>query len=87
MNHSRNNYAHPAEGRLPSCRYTRWPRHHTASQIDGEIAVEKGKADGKDLQALIAADEKVNHGLVVRLIDAVRKNGITDFAINVELVE
>ena len=37
-----------------------------------------------DIQALIAADEKTPHGEVVKLIDMVRKNGISDFAINVE---
>lgn len=39
---------------------------------------------GKSVQALIAADQATPHGEVVKLIDAVRKNGITDFAINVE---
>ena len=37
------------------------------------------------LQALISADKETSHGEVVKLIDAVRKNGIIDFAINVEL--
>ncbi len=37
-----------------------------------------------ELQALIAADEAVTHGLVVKLIDVVRKSGVNDFAINVE---
>jgi biopolymer transport protein TolR len=36
------------------------------------------------LQALIAADRDTPHGAVVKLIDVIRKNGITDFAINVE---
>jgi biopolymer transport protein TolR len=39
---------------------------------------------GKPLQALIAADEGAPHGSVVKLIDTIRKNGITDFALNVE---
>lgn len=43
------------------------------------------KAEGKPLSALIAADKETPHGTVVKLIDAVRKNGITDFAINVEV--
>lgn len=50
----------------------------------GTIIAER-KAAGKPLQALIAADQKTPHGIVVKLIDAVRKNGITDFAINVEV--
>ena len=41
----------------------------------------------KNLQALISADKSTPHGLVVRLIDAVRKNGISEFAINVEAVD
>ena len=44
-------------------------------------------AAGSDvsLQALITADAETSHGNVVKLIDAVRKNGINDFAINVEV--
>lgn len=38
-----------------------------------------------DVQALISADVKTPHGDVVKLIDVVRKNGIIDFAINVEV--
>lgn len=47
------------------------------------LKAEKSKSSG-DLQALIAADRDTPHGSVVKLIDAIRKNGITDFAINVE---
>ena len=36
------------------------------------------------LQALIGADQETPHGKVIKLIDTVRKNGISDFAINVE---
>ena len=36
------------------------------------------------LQALISADVSAPHGSVVKLIDFVRKNGINEFAINVE---
>ena len=42
------------------------------------------KATGKSMQALISADKDTPHGSVVRLIDTIRKNGVTDFAINVE---
>ncbi len=38
----------------------------------------------QDLQALISADRETPHGAVIKLIDAIRKNGITEFAINVE---
>ncbi len=56
----------------------------TFEQIPGLIETERNKEAKGDLQALIAADEAVPHGMVVKLIDSVRKNGITDFAINVE---
>ncbi len=49
-----------------------------------KIAEEKKKDAPGPLQALIAADTETPHGTVVKLIDIVRKNGITDFAINVE---
>jgi biopolymer transport protein ExbD len=48
------------------------------------IAAEKGKDAPGPLNALISADTATPHGSVVKLIDMVRKNGITDFAINVE---
>lgn len=53
--------------------------------LDAVIKNKKLESD-KGVQALISADEKTPHGSVVRLIDAIRKNGITDFAINVESV-
>jgi biopolymer transport protein TolR len=37
-----------------------------------------------DIQVIISADKKVYHGDVVHLIDMVRHNGVTKFAINVE---
>ena len=43
------------------------------------------KQDGKNLQALIGADTKAKHGAVVSLIDALRNNGIYDFALNIEV--
>ncbi len=48
------------------------------------IAAEKQKATGENITVLISADEATLHGAVVRLIDIVRSQGITDFAINVE---
>ena len=61
-------------------------------KLDGQIInwtdipanIERLKAEGKQVQALIAADQATPHGQVVKLIDTVRKNGITEFAINVE---
>jgi biopolymer transport protein TolR len=37
------------------------------------------------LQALIAADQATPHGAVVKIIDLVRKFGIVDFALNIEV--
>lgn len=42
------------------------------------------KASGGSMQALISADKDTPHGSVVKLIDVIRRNGVTDFAINVE---
>lgn len=61
--------------------------------LDGEAValnelpalIEKRKASGQALQALIAADQATPHGAVIKLIDIIRKSGITDFAINVEV--
>jgi biopolymer transport protein ExbD len=39
---------------------------------------------GNSLQAVISADKDISHGLVMNLIDLIRKNGINNFAINVE---
>jgi biopolymer transport protein ExbD len=51
-----------------------------------QIISEK-KAAKPDISALISADVKTPHGEVVKLIDFIRKNGITNFAINVEIEE
>jgi biopolymer transport protein ExbD len=39
---------------------------------------------GQKVQAIVAADQQTPHGTVIKLIDTIRKNGITEFAINVE---
>ena len=51
------------------------------AKIKETLREQQGK---KMLLALISADEKTTHGQVVKLIDTVRKNGIQEFAINVE---
>ena len=55
----------------------------TYEELGGLIA--ERKKTKPDVQALISADVKTPHGEVVKLIDAVRKNGVTNFAINVEV--
>lgn len=52
----------------------------------GPLLAER-KAAKPDISALISADVKTPHGEVVKLIDFIRKNGITSFAINVEVEE
>jgi biopolymer transport protein ExbD len=55
------------------------------SEVGAKIEQIKNKNENKvSLQALIAADQEVSHGSVVKLIDTIRKSGINDFAINVE---
>ena len=50
---------------------------------DLSSAIEARKKGAK-LKAIISADKSVSHGEVVKLIDAVRKLGITNFAVDVE---
>jgi biopolymer transport protein ExbD len=42
--------------------------------------------NGSTMQAIITADMRTSHGDVVKLIDTVRKSGISDFALNVDSV-
>jgi biopolymer transport protein TolR len=53
-------------------------------EIIAKIQVAKAAESNVQFQALIAADKDTPHGFVVGLIDAVRRQGITDLAINVE---
>ena len=41
-------------------------------------------ASNKQVQAVISADKSVSHGAVIHLIDIVKTEGVTKFAINVE---
>ncbi len=49
-----------------------------------QVRLQAESAQPEKPQALIAADEGTPHGSVIKLIDTIRRNGITDFAINVE---
>ena len=53
-------------------------------QVPELIKQEQTKAGNVPLNAVISADKETPHGTVIKLIDTVRKHGITDFAINVE---
>jgi biopolymer transport protein ExbD len=54
-------------------------------EIVSVIKQAKEKFGEKKPQALITADVLTPHGEVVKLIDLVRKNGISEFALNVEV--
>ena len=45
--------------------------------------IKRQRAWGTKLEAVIAADRDTSHGRVVGLIDLVRSEGVTKFAINV----
>lgn len=53
-------------------------------QTELAAAVKKRKDENPKVQATIAADQSTPHGAVIQLIDSVRKNGVSDFAINVD---
>ena len=40
--------------------------------------------ENADVRAIIAADQRVSHGRVVRVIDLVRQAGVTKFAIQTQ---
>ena len=44
----------------------------------------RGLAKEKNAQAMIAADRGTPHGEVVKMIDLIRVNGLTSFAINID---
>jgi len=55
------------------------------SDLASQIALAKKQAKNPNkLQALITADKRTPHGDVIHLIDQVKKEGISEFAINVE---
>ena len=41
----------------------------------------------EDVRVIIAGDKKVEHGVVVKVIDLVRKQGVAKFAINIDAEE
>lgn len=59
--------------------------------LDGKLSNEeevaarsKTLSKEPEAQAMIAADRETSHGAVVRLIDLIRGNGLTSFAINID---
>jgi len=47
-------------------------------------AVKAARARKEDAQAIISADKSVSHGAVIHLIDIIKVNGITHFALNID---
>lgn len=56
----------------------------TIEELPAQIEAIKASDSQLQLQAMVSADKETQHGNVVKLIDTVRKVGITDLAINVE---
>jgi biopolymer transport protein ExbD len=59
--------------------------------LNGELTTEEKIAEASkalsrepNAQALIAADRGTSHGAVIKLIDLIRANGLTSFAINID---
>lgn len=56
----------------------------TLASKDDVAKASQAIAKEKNAQALIAADRGTPHGEVIKLIDLVRVNGLTSFAINID---
>jgi biopolymer transport protein ExbD len=56
---------------------------------DNDLAVRVSEAVGKnpDARAIISADQGVNYGRVMHLIDVVKGRGVTKFALNIQREE
>jgi len=55
----------------------------TPDELIGQACKQASTKDA-NAQAIIAADQNVKHGDVIRVIDLIRTNGLTRFAINVK---
>ena len=49
-----------------------------------ELAVKQLLAQNPNIQAVISADQETHHGDVVRIMDALKRAGLTHFAIQIE---
>ena len=54
------------------------------SEPELRALIQTEKSNDTDVTCLIAADESVDHGKVVWLIDVVKQEGVTKFAINID---
>lgn len=55
-----------------------------ASEDEIKAFIRSEMAADKQVQAIISADKSASHGSVIHLIDIVKTEGVTKFAINVE---
>jgi len=55
-----------------------------ADEAKIKTTITNTKKENEDVRVIIAADEKVQHGRVIHVIDLVRKLGIAKFAINID---
>jgi biopolymer transport protein ExbD len=54
----------------------------TEEALAARVKTERQKK--ADVQAIISADQEVTHGKVIRIIDLVKLNGVSRFAINID---
>ena len=55
-----------------------------ATDDDVRRAIRVATGNNRDARAVISADQQVVHGRVVRLIDMIRREGVSRFAINIQ---
>jgi biopolymer transport protein ExbD len=49
-----------------------------------QMWVQKAVAEGQKPRAVISADQSLNYGYVMKIIDLLKSNGISGFALNIE---
>ena len=61
-----------------------WGKDAVTWETLGPRLSEAGKASGKEQMVMITADEATPHGVVIKLMDAVRQAGLSRIAVNVQ---
>ena len=54
------------------------------SEADLKVKIKEALAKDKETRAIIGADQSINYGLVMHLIDVVKGEGIAKFALNIQ---
>ena len=57
---------------------------HKVNEDEVKRAIASARRGNRETRAVIAADKEVTHGRVVHVIDLVRREGVSRFAINIE---